>query len=90
VTQQFSAEIVAQLLHALFKSRMPAPGMLTVDLCKLPAALQLSSSVVEQLLLAAADLNSSYYCRDTCIIALRGLLRGNCLQLVRWGCKCAG
>jgi hypothetical protein len=47
--------MVEQLLHALLKSKIAYPGTVTAELCMLPAAQQLSSSGIEQLLLAAID-----------------------------------
>jgi hypothetical protein len=71
-TQQFGADMVVQLLHSLFKSITAQPDRITAKLCMLQAAQQLSSSVVEQLLLAAIERNGGSSC-DTCTEALCGL-----------------
>jgi hypothetical protein len=53
--EQFRADIVVQSLHALLNSTTIHPNRFAAKLCMLPAAHQLGSSVVEQLLLAAIE-----------------------------------
>jgi hypothetical protein len=74
-TQQFSADMLQQVLHALMKFATTQSNWHTIEwLCMHhPAAQQLTSSMVEQLLLATFKWNCSYSGRNTCMEALCGL-----------------
>jgi hypothetical protein len=72
--QRFSVDMVAQLLHSLLECRTATANLhrLAPQVCRLQAAQQLSSSVVEQLLLAAIELDNDSACYS-CTKALCGL-----------------
>jgi hypothetical protein len=71
-TADFSAAVVAQLLHALLLSRSAYSCTAAAQLCLLQAAQQLSGSALEELLLAAIERNGDSK-RETCMQALCGL-----------------
>lgn len=69
---QLSADMVAQLLHALLKCSLAEPTRVATQLCGLVAAQHLSSTTAEQLLHAAIKQNGGSH-HSACVEPLVGL-----------------